>query len=168
MLNVLLFLIFFVAGIFQLSIAPRMSFMGGYLMPVLDLVVAWTLIRGFEHGIKVAIFAGILLDLLSFTPIGMYTICFTIVALVAGGLRNTFFADNPILAAAAVIVCSLVFYIVAILVLGVVGFAYPSLTKVLLIGFAISIAMNTVIMPALYYLLMWMDSMFPLPVEPEW
>lgn len=73
-------LVIFLSIMVQTSSAAFFSNSNWLVDVVLMLVLAWTLIDGFDLFLPWAIFAGILYDLVAFSPIGLHVIIFSLLA----------------------------------------------------------------------------------------
>ena len=82
-----------VAAILQSSLLPRWSILHVTVNLILLLVVAWSIRRGIEAGLILAIIGGVALDILSVAPLGSSVIALGFAAIFAGsvgpGLRRT-------------------------------------------------------------------------------
>lgn len=74
------FLIIFSAIILQVSSVPLFFDSDWTVDIVLMMVLAWTLVEGFEDFLKWAVLAGLLYDLATFSPVGLSVMIFTILA----------------------------------------------------------------------------------------
>jgi rod shape-determining protein MreD len=87
----LAFAILFFLGLFQTTIAPRITLMGVQPDLVLMAVVSWSLLRGSEEGMLWALIGGITMDIFSTAPFGISTLALLIVGFLSGlGHRNVF------------------------------------------------------------------------------
>ncbi|HBP00621.1 MAG TPA: rod shape-determining protein MreD [Candidatus Moranbacteria bacterium] len=86
-------IIIFCATVLQASSVPALS--GSAWLPdvVLMLVLAWTLLDGFDSLLPWAVFAGILYDLATFSPLGSHVIIFALVAYGVSFFSKRFSAD---------------------------------------------------------------------------
>ena len=74
------FLIIFFAIVLQVSSVPLFFKSDWPVDIVLMLVLAWTLIDGFDAFLKWAVFAGLLYDLATFSAVGLHVIIFALLA----------------------------------------------------------------------------------------
>lgn len=93
-----------VLAIAQLTIAPHAALDGAFPSLPLLAAVCWTVLRGPRDGLILAIGGGLLLDLASPAPIGMYSLSFAAATLVVGGGRALTNARGMLLTAVLVAV----------------------------------------------------------------
>jgi rod shape-determining protein MreD len=111
-----LFILIFIAAVLQISFFPNVFPSGCVPDAVLILIIIWVFQEGFEKNWLKIIFAGFMLDLFFFWPIGVNIISFLVVAFGIGFLtkrfrishKNTGFFVMVVLIAAGTIVNSLV------------------------------------------------------------
>jgi rod shape-determining protein MreD len=77
------------AAILQSALLPHLSILGVKADLVLLLAVAWSIRRGIEDGLVVAILGGIALDLLSAGPVGSSVVAVGVACVLAGAVGPT-------------------------------------------------------------------------------
>lgn len=88
-----------VLAIAQLTIAPRAALDGAFPSLPLLAAVCWTVLRGPRDGLILAIGGGLLLDLASPAPIGVYSLSFAAATLVVSAGRTLTNARGMLLTA---------------------------------------------------------------------
>jgi rod shape-determining protein MreD len=88
-----------VCAIVQMTVPP-IAMLGGAKAPVMFCLVLY---YALEHDtavlVSVALLAGMLQDALGLTPLGLSTLCFCAVGVVAGGFRRLVLSDSAVIAA---------------------------------------------------------------------
>ncbi|MFN2130826.1 MAG: rod shape-determining protein MreD [Anaerolineae bacterium] len=145
----LYFAILFGIALLQSTVMPRITLLGVHPDLVLMAVTSWSLLRGAEEGMLWALVSGVILDLLSGAPFGVYSLTLLIVGFATGlGQRNMLRID--ILAPIIVIpVATLVYMLVIATLLKVLGWnmAWGARLKAVLLP---SILVNSLAMPFVY------------------
>ncbi len=83
-------LIIFLAIIFQISLVPLFFVSSWPVDIVLMLILAWTLIDGFDDFLKWTIFIGIIYDLMTFSTVGLHVIVFVILSYIVSFFSKVF------------------------------------------------------------------------------
>jgi rod shape-determining protein MreD len=150
----LAFAILFLLALLQSTVMPHITLMGVHPDLMLMAVTAWSLLRGSEEGMLWALVGGIVLDLLSGAPFGIWTLALLVVGFAAGlGQRNVFRFDLliPILVTPF---ATLVHQLIALGMLSLLGWHAgwnKGLTRVIFP----SILVNTLTMPIVYLIARW-------------
>lgn len=98
-----------IAGIFQSTLAGRLTINGVKPDLVLILILLWTITYGVGSGIIWAFIGGIWLDIFSGAPLGVSSLSLMIASIVSGTGSDFFTRDNVVVLVAAAILGSLVF-----------------------------------------------------------
>ncbi|MHB8648134.1 MAG: rod shape-determining protein MreD [Thermomicrobiales bacterium] len=101
-----------IQALFPLDVTPNL---------VLVLVTLWAGYHGLREGMAWAFFAGMLLDVLLFSPLGAHALAFMAVVLAIEPVRHIAFGENHALALVAVFVAALVSDVVFLLVTNAAG-----------------------------------------------
>jgi len=117
----LYFGILFGLALLQSTVMPKITLLGVHPDLVLMAVTSWSLLRGAEEGMLWALISGIVLDLFSGAPFGIYSLALLIIGFAAGlGPRNVLRID--ILAPILVIpVTTFVYVLVSMALLSILG-----------------------------------------------
>jgi rod shape-determining protein MreD len=103
-------------ALLQSSVMPKITLLGVHPDLVLMAVTSWSLLRGSEEGMLWALIGGVILDLFSGAPFGVYSLALIIIGFAAGlGQRNMLRIE--ILAPILVIPLSTVVYLLITMVL---------------------------------------------------
>jgi rod shape-determining protein MreD len=108
-------------GLAQSTVIPHIRIAGVHPDIMLILVVSWSMLRGIREGVIWALAGGIILDLLSAAPFGMFTLSLICAAFLPRiGTVNFFRSHAPVvlISVALATICS---YAVSLLVLYVAG-----------------------------------------------
>jgi rod shape-determining protein MreD len=87
----------FVAALAQSSFFPALGFVPVRPDLVLQMVVIWTLLRGWRQGLAWGFVGGLMLDLFSGAPFGTATLALLLVAFCCSAGSVSAFRDNPLL-----------------------------------------------------------------------
>jgi rod shape-determining protein MreD len=145
----LYFGILFGIALLQSTVMPKITLLGVHPDLVLMAVTSWSLLRGAEEGMLWALVSGVILDLLSGAPFGVYSLTLLVIGFAAGlGQRNMLRID--ILAPIIVIpLTTLVYLLIVATLLKVLGWemAWGARLKAILLP---SILVNSLAMPFIY------------------
>jgi rod shape-determining protein MreD len=145
----LYFGILFGTALLQSTVMPKITLLGVHPDLVLMAVTSWSLLRGAEEGMLWALVSGVILDLLSGAPFGVYSLTLLVIGFAAGlGQRNMLRID--ILAPIIVIpLATLVYVLVVATLLKLLGWemAWGARLKAVLLP---SILVNSLAMPFIY------------------
>lgn len=155
------------AAVLQVTLAPRLEVAGAFPNLVLVAVVGWTLARGAAAGIRWALAAGLLLDLVSPGPLGVHALGLVVAAYLAG-FAQRYFEPDPIFlptlsGAAATVVYNLVLIAIAMLTRHPIAFL-----PVLQLWVAPSSLYDALLMPVALFLLRRVDRALPQPIGIDW
>ena len=88
--KVIIFLVVFFAALLQMSAFSNVLFLGVSPNLLLILVIFWTVHEGFEEALPKILFAGFMLDLFSFYPVGVNILTFTLIAFLVNSFSKRF------------------------------------------------------------------------------
>ncbi|HXA41434.1 MAG TPA: rod shape-determining protein MreD [Candidatus Solibacter sp.] len=154
-------------SVLQTSMVPQLAIGGARPQLVLVWVVCWAVVRGRGEAMTWAIFAGLLLDLLSQMPPGAHLLALTLVAFIADLGHTVMQGSTALFAAAAVFAASLVYGIVLVLVLAATGRPVELADTVVLNIFPGALYNLAVLVP-IFIFLRGFDRRFPVSVLPAW
>ena len=142
--------------LFQVTVVSQISIFGVHPELLLTVVTSWSLLRGAESGMLWALIAGVTMDILSGAPFGMSTLPLLVVSFVAGLSQRRIFRFDLVVPILVIPVATLVYQGAMLAWLKV--FDWPvtwrdGMNHVILP----SMLLNTLIMPAVYWLLRWLD-----------
>jgi rod shape-determining protein MreD len=89
------------AALVQTAWLARLQISGAVLDPLLPLAVGVGILRGAESGAAVGLAAGLLQDLLSGGPLGLFALSKLVVGFVSGMFERSIYIENPLLPAIA-------------------------------------------------------------------
>ena len=117
----LYFGILFGLALLQSTVMPKITVLGVHPDLVLMAVTSWSLLRGAEEGMLWALVSGVILDLLSGAPFGVYSLALLTIGFAAGlGQRNILRVD--ILAPIVVIpLATLAYLLITMTLLSILG-----------------------------------------------
>lgn len=151
----------------QVSLVPALEIGPARPQLVLTWVIGWAVVRGRGEAVLWAIFAGLLLDLLSQMPLGAHLLALTAVAFMADLGHRVMHGSTALFAAVAVAAGSLGYGLILLLALTVTGHAADlasSVTSAILPGAAYNLAL---LIP-IFAIQRAIDRRFPVSVLPEW
>jgi len=141
-----------VVVIVQATVMPELEISGGIPDLVLLVVLAWTLMAGYERGLLWAFVGGILQDLISAAPMGTTSLALVFVTSLAALVVGQISPRNLVYPALAAVGATLVAHLVSLAVLTVAGRPLPLIAT--LLGITVpSMIYNAVVMIPLYRLL---------------
>lgn len=108
-------------GIIQSALMPSFRVGGHSPDLILVLVVAWSLLRGTRHGVLLALLGGIVLDVLSAAPFGIFTVALVCASLMSSFGTAGFFRSPVLLSLFAIATSSLAYYGISLGLLAVTG-----------------------------------------------
>lgn len=141
-----------VAVLIQATLMPELRILGGAPDLVLTLVLAYSLLSGFEQGVVWAVVGGVMQDLISAVPLGTTSLALVVMVAAVGyfvgrASPRSFFV--PLLAA---VVGTIIVHGVTLGVLSLAGRSLPILTTVLQVTVP-TMLYNVVMMLGLYRLM---------------
>lgn len=113
--------ILFGLALLQSTVMPKITVLGVHPDLVLMAVTSWSLLRGAEEGMLWALISGVILDLLSGAPFGVYSLALLTIGFAAGlGQRNMLRVDilAPIV---AIPLATLAYLLITMALLSVLG-----------------------------------------------
>jgi rod shape-determining protein MreD len=145
----LYFGVLFGLAVLQSTVMPRITLLGVHPDLVLMAVTSWSLLRGAEEGMLWALVSGVVLDLFSGAPFGVYSLTLLVIGFAAGlGQRDMLRIDilAPIV---AIPLATLVYLVMTATLLSVLGWeiAWAARLKAVLLP---SILVNSLTMPFIY------------------
>jgi rod shape-determining protein MreD len=152
----LTFAILLTLGLVQSTVVPRIYLLGVHPDLMLVVVTSWSLLRGWQEGMLWALIGGVIMDVLSGAPFGVYTLSLLLAAFLAGlGQRNVFRFDLliPVL---VIPVVSLVYNLSLLALLSLLRWPVDwrqSVTRIILP----SLVVNSLFMPIIYLPLRALD-----------
>ena len=135
-----------VAGLFQSTLAGRLTVNGVKPDLVLIIILLWTLLDGASSGIFWAFIGGIWLDIFSGGPLGASSLSLMIASMIAGFGRYYFSRNNIVVPVVAVVLGSLVF---ALSYLGILQLL--SLSNVIEGTFRFGPSFENIVIPSMIY-----------------
>ncbi len=141
-----------VVVIVQATVMPELEIAGGIPDLVLLVVLAWTLMAGYERGLVWAFVGGILQDLISAVPLGTTSLALVIVTSLAALALGQISPRNLVYPALAALGATLVAHLVSLAVLFVAGRPLPLIATLLSVTLP-GMAYNAVVMIPVYRLL---------------
>ena len=148
--------------VIQTTVVPEIRL--GNAMPdlVLTLVLAWSLMAGFQQGIVWAMVGGLLQDLVSAAPLGTTSLALVVVIALASLVFGQISPRNLVYPALAAGGGTVVAHVVTLVVLVVVGRTLPVIDQLVSVTLP-SLVYNAVVMIPVYRLL----GMFYLSARPS-
>ncbi|HEY85467.1 MAG TPA: rod shape-determining protein MreD [Chloroflexi bacterium] len=146
-----------IAGVLQSALTPFLSFHAVHPDLLLVVIVAWSMLRDLEDSLPLAFVGGALLDLLSPTPLGPFTLSMLLVSLVTGFWRDKLSYNSFLLAILLTLPYSILFYLIFLPLLWATGYPMTGLGQVFVgIIFPASL-MNVGVMALVYPLFRYLD-----------
>jgi rod shape-determining protein MreD len=108
-------------GLLQSALLPYMRIAGVLPDLMLALVVAWSLLRRAPEGLIWALVGGLVLDLLSGAPFGVFTLGLVSASLIASASATVLFRSYALLPVVAIVPATLVYHGVVLLLLYAAG-----------------------------------------------
>jgi rod shape-determining protein MreD len=138
--------------LFQTSIVPQFTVLGVHPDLLMIVVTAWSLLRGSEEGMLWALIAGVALDIVSGAPFGMSTLPLLVIGFGAGLSQRGLFRFDLVIPILVIPVANLIYQVAMLAWLK--GFGWPvTWDKALNHIILPSMLVNTLLMPAIYWLL---------------
>ncbi|OGI16293.1 MAG: rod shape-determining protein MreD [Candidatus Moranbacteria bacterium RBG_19FT_COMBO_42_6] len=94
--NILFFSVIFLAVLLQISFFPNLIPIRVFPDVALIIILFWTVRRGFEETWKWAIFAGLMVDLAYFWPVGTSVFSFVLIAYLVNSLAKRFLVTQTV------------------------------------------------------------------------
>ena len=146
-----------IAGVLQSALAPFLSFHAVHPDLLLVVVVAWSMLRNMEDSLPLAFAGGALLDLLSPTPFGLFTLSMLLVTLAASFWRDKLSYMPFLLAILLMLPYSILFYLIFLPLLWATGYPMTGLGQVFVNVIFPASLMNVGVMALVYPLFRWLD-----------
>jgi len=145
----------FLLGLTQSTVLPHIRIAGVHPDLMLVLVVCWSMLRGFREGVIWALMAGIVLDLLSGAPFGMFTLSLVCAALLPGLGTANFFRSHVLMSLVFVSLGTVCSYAISLLMLYLAGheaIIFEMASRQLLPGVAINAGVALIFFPPISWL----------------
>ena len=142
-------------GLAQSAIVPHIRIAGVYPDIMLILVVSWSLLRGFREGLIWALAGGIILDLLSGAPFGMFTLTLVCAAILPGIGTANFFRSHLPMVLTSVALATICSYGISLLVLYVAGRStsvFDLASHIILPNLALNVGATLLVFPPVRWL----------------
>jgi len=114
-------LLLMLAGLVESALLPYLRIAGHQPDLILVMVASWSVLRGAREGILWALIGGIVLDLFSGAPFGVFTAALVGASLIAGAGSASFFRSHALLPFIGVILATLVYYLISLVLLYLSG-----------------------------------------------
>ncbi len=137
------------AALIQVTLLPRVSVAGVHLELVLLLAIAWSLLRGPVQGVVWGFVGGLVLDLFSAAPFGVFTLALMLVASASGIGESAVFRQNLLLPLGTTLLGTLLFHLVTLVLLRLLGWPLDWNAELFRIILA-TMVLNTVCMPFVF------------------
>ena len=141
-----------VAGaLVESTVGYRLELAGGRANWVLLLVMAWSVLRGIQEGMLAGLIGGLALDLVSGTPLGLYTVLLTLIAACAGLGEATLHRDSLGLVFGMAVLATVAYHGASVLALQALGWSVPGFPRLIQV-LVPTVLLNTVLMPIAFIL----------------
>ncbi len=141
-----------VAVLIQVTLMPELRILGGAPDLVLTLVLAYSLLSGFERGVVWALVGGVIQDLLSAAPLGTTSLALVVMVAAVGYVAGRASPRSFLVPLVAVAAGTVIVHGVTLGVLLLAGRPLPILPTLLQVTLP-TLAYNVVVMLGLYRLL---------------
>lgn len=138
-----------VAVLVQTAWLARLQISGAALDPLLPLAVGVGILRGAESGAVVGLTGGLLQDLLSGGPLGMFGLSRLVVGFASGLFERSIYIENPLLPAVATSIGTLLGEILLVIVALVAGLGAQPWT-VAVPRVATQVVLNSAVAPLVF------------------
>ncbi len=145
----LIWFILVVLALFQSTVMPRITIMGIHPDLILMVVISWSLLRGAEEGMLLAVIGGVPLDLISEATFGIHTLALLFTAFVSGFGQRTVFRSEVLMPILAIPIATLVYELIILSGLFLTGWPVAWGTQITQVVLP-CMAANTVCMPFVY------------------
>ncbi len=109
------------AGIIQSATLSQINVFGVHANLVLVVIVCWSLLRGGRAGLAWAMVGGLVLDLLSSAPFGVFTMALLVTAFAMGFIEATIFRPTILLPVGVVFLASLLCQVMTMVMMETLG-----------------------------------------------
>ena len=139
----------------QTTLVPHLSMGGVKPDLMLMVVVSWSLLRGAKAGIAWGAAGGLVLDLLSGGPFGIFTLTLILVGFLTGVGEIHIVRANVLLPAMTILFATLIYTLLPLLMLQILGWPIP--WEIHVVGILLpALLWNVVLMPFVYASLRWL------------
>ena len=142
-------------GLAQAAIVPHIRIAGVHPDMMLVIVVSWSMLRGVREGILWALMAGIVLDLLSAAPFGMFTLSLVCAALIPVLGTGSFFRSHAVVVLISVALATICSYVISLSVLSLAGHPIAwldAISRLMLPGIAVNLGVTMLLFPPVRWL----------------
>jgi rod shape-determining protein MreD len=142
--------------LFQTTVAPHIRVLGVHPDLLLIVVTSWSLLRGAESGMLWALIAGVAMDIVSGAPFGMCTLPLLIVSFATGLSQRGIFRFDLVIPILVIPVATLIYQCSMLAWLKAFGWPVSwgeGMSRIILP----TMLLNTLLMPAVYWLLRLLD-----------
>jgi len=145
-----------VVALFQTTILPEITILGVKPELMLLVVLAWSLLRKAEEGLFWAFLGGLTLDIFSGGPFGASALALLVISFIAGRVEASTIRTSFLLPMAAALAGTLLYQVLFLLIIQLIRGAVPWIDS--LLGVILpSLAVNTLLMPVIFRLAVWLD-----------
>ena len=152
----LMFPLLLSAALLQTTALPPLTILGIKPELMLLMVLAWSLLRGVEEGLVWAFVGGLILDLFSGGPLGASALALLIVSSLSSLVQGAVTRTSFLLPMGAALVGTLVYQGLVLLVVQLARGDVPWVDSLLRLILP-SLAVNTLLMPVMFQVLVWLD-----------
>jgi rod shape-determining protein MreD len=150
------FALLIILVLFQTALVPQITVFGVHPDLLLIVVTAWSLLRGAESGMLWALIAGVALDIVSGAPFGASTLPLLVVGFGAGLSQSGIFRFELVIPILVIPIATLVYQ--GMMLAWLKAFGWPvAWHEGMRHTILPSMLLNTLIMPAAYWLLRLLD-----------
>lgn len=114
-------LLLLLAGILQSTFLSKITLFGVHPNLMLTVVLSWSLLRGGREGLSWGFLGGLILDLLSITPFGTFTIALLVTAFFTTLSEVSSFQPTRALPAGMMLLASPLFHLTAMITMQLLG-----------------------------------------------
>ena len=133
------------------TLGHRLELGGGRANWVLLMVTVWSLLRGVQEGALTGLVGGLALDLVSGTPLGVYTALLGLIGAVAALGEATLHRGSPGLLFGTAVLVTVGYHGLAVLVLQALGWSMPGFARLVQV-LVPTVLINAVLMPIVFVL----------------
>jgi rod shape-determining protein MreD len=144
-----------IVAVVQTAVAPAFTFFGTRPDLMLVVVVGWGVLRGVEEGLIWGAIGGMVLDLLSGSPFGVFTFSLILVSFITGLGEINVFRANILLPGATVAVATMIYNLLVLAMLQLMG-RPVTWTLGLIRLIAPAVVLNLICLAILYGPLRWL------------
>lgn len=144
-----------IVGVAQSSFISHIRIAGQHPDLIFAIVISWSLLRGIRQGLLVALIGGIVVDLLSGAPFGVFTVSLIGASVLSHLSAASFFRPPVLLVTIAAVSATFVYYHIGLALLYMGGYRVPWLDAFLYLmlpALPINLGMIFLVFPALRWL----------------